>query len=123
MTRSRQSAKQAGSRFERRIADYLKEHLDDRVDRRVKTGSKDRGDLGGIRTITGGRVVAELKDYGGTVHVKDWLDQAETERGNDDAHIGVVIFKRRLIGDPGQEGVLMTVDTLITLLTPTTENR
>ncbi|QWT25494.1 hypothetical protein KPL76_06305 [Subtercola sp. PAMC28395] len=44
MTRSRASAKAAGSSFERSIADYLKVCLaDDRIDRRVKRGNKDTG--------------------------------------------------------------------------------
>lgn len=37
--RSRASAKSAGARFERHIADYLAAHVDDRIDRRVKTGA------------------------------------------------------------------------------------
>lgn len=41
MTRSRASAKTAGSRFERAVADYLAEHVDDRIDRRAKTGAKE----------------------------------------------------------------------------------
>ena len=46
MTRSRATAKQAGSLFERSIADYLAVALnDDRIDRRVKTGAKDKGDI------------------------------------------------------------------------------
>ncbi|MFC7344578.1 hypothetical protein [Saccharopolyspora griseoalba] len=63
--RSRRSAKSAGARFERAIADYLAEHYDDRVDRRPKTGAKDRGDIGGIRlsqALRGGRIVIECKD-------------------------------------------------------------
>lgn len=118
MTRSRQSAKQAGARFEQTIATALADRLqDDRIERRTKNGNKDRGDLTGIRTLTGARVVAELKDYAGTVHVKEWLDQAAVEAGNDDAPIGVVIFKRRGISDPMQQGVLMTVEDLAYLLT------
>jgi hypothetical protein len=45
MARNRQSAKSAGSRFERSIADALAAALDDdRIDRRARTGGKDRGD-------------------------------------------------------------------------------
>ena len=57
MPRNRASAKKAGTSFERLVADYLKQRLnDDRIDRRVKTGNKDRGDIGGGRTIRGARV-------------------------------------------------------------------
>lgn len=117
MTRTRATAKQAGARFERIIADWLAFRLrDDRIDRRVKTGAKDRGDLTGIRTPLGGRVVAELKDYAGRVMVGPWLSEAAVEAGNDDAPVGVVIFKRRGISDPGQQGVLMTVETFARLI-------
>ena len=37
--RSRASAKAAGSRFERSIADVLAATIDDRIDRRVKMGA------------------------------------------------------------------------------------
>ena len=117
MTRNRKSAKAAGARFERDVADYLAAHVDDRIDRRVKTGSADKGDLGGLRTEFGQRVVAELKDYGGQVKVGPWLDEAETERINDDAEVGLVIAKRRGISDPLQQAVIMSVADLVALLT------
>lgn len=115
MTRSRASAKKAGSSFERLIADHLAAVIDDRIDRRVKTGSQDRGDIGGLRHM-GGRVVIEAKDYGGRLMPGPWISEAETERGNDDAIVGLVIAKRRGTTDPGQQFVLMTVDNLTALL-------
>ena len=117
MSRSRASAKQAGSRFEREIADFLAWALDDdRIDRRVKTGAKDRGDIGGVRTINGGRLVLECKNYGGQYKVGEWLREAEVERGNDDAVAGVVVAKRRGTTDPGEQIVFMTVYDLVALL-------
>lgn len=116
MTRTRRSARQAGARFERLIADALAEHLaDDRIDRRVKTGSADRGDIGGIRSY-GRRVVVECKDHGGRYEVGPWLTEAGIERGNDDAAAGLVIAKRRGIADPLEQVVLMTVRDLVVLL-------
>src|SRR5690349_8631746 len=94
MARTRASAKKAGSTFERSLADWLARHVDDRIDRRVKNGAKDRGDIGGLRHM-GGRVVIEAKDYGGRLLPGPWLNEAETERGNDDALCGLVIAKRR----------------------------
>ena len=117
MSRSRASAKAAGARFERSIADCLAEHVDDRIDRRVKTGSKDKGDIAGVRAIGGGRVVLELKDYGGRYNVGPWLTEADIERGNDDALVGAVVAKRRGTADPLEQVVFMTVRDLITLLT------
>lgn len=116
MTRSRASAKKAGSSFERLIGDHLAKHVDDRIDRRVKNGAKDRGDIGGLRHM-GGRVVIEAKDYGGRLMPGPWIAEAETERGNDDALAGLVIAKRRGTTDPGQQFVLMTVNDLTALLT------
>lgn len=119
MTRNRRSAKSAGSTHERLIADYLADVLDDdRVERRAKNGAKDRGDIASVRTLRGGRVVIEAKDYGGQVKVGPWLDEAEVERGNDDAEIGVVVFKRRGFGKTqmAQQGVLMTLETFAKLL-------
>ena len=78
MTRSRTTAKQAGTRFETQHVTWLAERLnDDRIERRRQSGANDRGDVTGVRTIAGARTVIELKDYGGTVHVADWLRQAE----------------------------------------------
>lgn len=116
MARSRASAKAAGARFERSIADHLAAHVDDRIDRRVKTGAKDRGDIAGVRHM-GERVVMELKDYGGRYLVGPWLGEAELERGNDDAAVGMVVAKRRGTTAPGEQVVFMTVDDLIGLLT------
>jgi hypothetical protein len=116
MTRNRASAKQAGARFERLIADHLAATVDDRIDRRVKTGAKDKGDVAGLR-VHGQKVVIEAKDYGGRVLVGPWLNEAEVERGNDDALAGLVIAKRRGTTDPGDQIVLMTVRDLVALIT------
>src|SRR5690606_965661 len=90
--------------------------IDDRIDRRVKTGAKDRGDIGGWR-YAGLRIVAELKDYAGRYLVGPWLGEAEVERMNDDAQVGLVIAKRRGTARPGDQVVFMTLDDLTTLLT------
>jgi hypothetical protein len=115
LSRTRASAKKAGSSFERSTADYLAANVDDRIDRRVKNGAKDRGDIGGLRHM-GGRVVIECKDYGGRLMPGPWTAEAETERGNDDALAGLVVAKRRGTAKPGQQYVLMTVDDLTALL-------
>lgn len=114
MTRSRATAKQAGSSFERQQADYLAAHFGGgTIDRRVKRGIKDTGDIGGVFMPNGGRLVIECKDYAGAVKVKPWLDEAEVERAHDDAAAGIVIVKRRGTAVPGEQLVLMTVDTLL----------
>ena len=116
MARSHASARAAGARFERTIADWLATHVDDRIDRRVKTGNKDKGDIGGLRHM-GGRIVLELKDYGGRYLLGPWLREADIERGNDDAICGAVVIKRRGTTDPGDQVVAMTMRDFVALLT------
>lgn len=114
MARSRASAKAAGSRFERLVADYLSDQVDDRIDRRVRNGAKDRGDIAGVRHM-GERVVIECKDVA-RWSPGEWISEAETERVNDDAIAGVVVAKRRGKGAPGDQVVLMTLADLVALL-------
>lgn len=115
MTRTRASAKKAGSSFERAIADYLAAKVDDRIDRRVKNGAQDRGDIGGVRHM-GGRVVLECKNTAKT-SLGTWATEAETERGNDDALAGVIIHKRHGKGLPADQWVTMTLAEFTALLT------
>ena len=116
MTRNRASAKAAGSSFERLVADFLATRLDDdRIDRRVKRGSDDRGDIGGVRTITGGRVVLEAKNTSRD-NLPAWIREAEVERGNDDALIGVVVHKKHGSANPADQYVTMSLETFAVLL-------
>lgn len=115
-TRSRTSAKSAGAKFERILADYLAKHIDDRIDRRVKTGAKDRGDIGGLRTHHGARVVIEAKNTR-AVSLGQHHNEAETERGNDDALVALLAHKRHGVGAIGKQWITCTVDDLIALIT------
>jgi hypothetical protein len=115
MTRSRASAKKAGTAFERSIADALAHHVDDRIDRRAKTGAKDRGDIGGLRHM-GQRVVIECKDTA-RLELGVWTRETDTERGNDDALVGLTVHKRRGSADPLDQYVTTTLRDLIALLT------
>lgn len=114
--RSRKSAKDAGAAFERKQADWLRDRLDDdRIDRRVKRGVRDRGDIGGVRMIGGGRVVIECKDSA-RLDLSGWLREAEIERGNDDAEIAVVMHKKRGTTAGSDQYVTMTAETFARLL-------
>jgi len=115
MTRSRASAKKAGSSFERSTADYLAQHVDDRIDRRVKNGAKDRGDIGGVR-IHGERVVIECKNTAKT-SLGTWANEAEIERGNDDALMAAIVHKRHGKGQPADQWVTMTLADFAAILT------
>lgn len=117
MARNRNSAKQAGARFERLISDYLRDNLDDRIDRKVRTGARDTGDVANVRDSHNRRICIEAKDYGGKLNLPQWTKEAHTEAENDDAHVGLVIAKRRGTTDPGKQWVVMTVNDLIQLLT------
>ena len=114
MTRNHRSAKKAGTSFERSIADCLATHVDERIDRRVRTG-KDRGDIAGIR-LHGQRVVVECKNTT-RLALGEWMREAEDERGNDDALLGLIVHKRHGKADPLDQWCTFTVRELVALLT------
>lgn len=116
MPRSHASARTAGQKFERAVADYLKDELgDDRIDIRPKNGKNDRGDIGGIKTIRGGAVVIECKNVK-TMTLGSWVNEAERERGNADAAVGIVVHKRHGNGSVGEQFATMTLETLARLI-------
>lgn len=118
MARSRASARAAGSWFEGATASFLSQALgDDRIERRAKNGAKDRGDITGVRTIRGERVVIECKNTTRAT-LGPWLNEAEVERGNDDAAVGVVVHKRTGKGEKamGEQFVTMSLRDFAVLL-------
>ena len=118
MARNRNSAKQAGTKFETLVTRYLRTTLDDdRIERRRLGGAgNDRGDISGLRHM-GQRIVLECKDYGGQLKPGPWVEEAHIEAGNDSALLGIVVAKRRGTTDPGSQFVLMTLNDLVALLT------
>ena len=116
MTRNRKSAKDAGTRFETLIAGYLVKHVANHIERRTRNGTKDRGDISGLRHMNR-RIVVEVKDRGGQAFIGPWLAETEIERLNDDAGVGIVVAKRARKANPGEQLVLMTVNDLVALLT------
>ena len=116
MTRSRQSAKAAGARFERQIADHLDARLPGRIDRQPRTGAKDKGDIAGV-TTTGGQVIAiECKNVTRT-QLANWIHEAHTEADNLGAAAGIIIHKRHGRSAPDAQWVTMTVADLTAILT------
>jgi hypothetical protein len=109
MSRSRASAKQAGTAFESQVVRYLAAALsDDRIERRAKSGAKDCGDISSVRTINQERVVIECKDVV-KLSLGTWINEAEVERGNDDAAMCVVAHKRRGFGEKNMGGTYVTM--------------
>ncbi|MEU5155203.1 hypothetical protein [Glycomyces sp. NPDC021274] len=112
--RTRGSARKAGASFERVVADYMRDTIDDRIDRRVRTGARDCGDIAGLRAH-GQHVAVEVKNCRdwkpGT-----WLREAEKERINDNALAGIVVAKRHGSADPGEQVVLMTLADLVAII-------
>jgi hypothetical protein len=121
MVRNRASAKKAGSAFETLVAEYLAMKLADiRIERRVKSGAKDRGDIAGVKTVAGGHVVVEAKNQARD-GLPQWIKEAEIERKNDDAVTGatvagVVAHKKHGSAKPGEQYVTMTLETFTVLL-------
>ena len=113
--RNRASAKKAGTAFETLIARYLATHVDDRIERRRLSGSKDRGDIAGVRTAFGHRVVVECKNTA-RLALAAWAGEADIARGNDDAQVAVVAHKRHGVGAAGRQWVSMTLDDFVTLI-------
>src|SRR5262245_3571679 len=113
--RNHRSARTAGTRFERQVADTLADYVDENIDRRVKYGNRDRGDITGLRHM-GGRLVVEVKNTS-RLTISSWLDQVDLERGHDDALAGLVVAKRHGHGDPLDAVVLLSLRDLVALLT------
>lgn len=110
------AATRKGTAFETLITHWLRVRLSsDYIERRAKSGANDKGDIAGVRTAMGGRVVIEVKNHN-RHELATWLDEAEIERGNDDAVVGVVMFKRRGTTNPAEQYVLMTAEAFARLL-------
>lgn len=115
VTRTRKSAKAAGARFERVVADYLAEELaDDRIDRAPKAGAKDKGDIANVR-MGGHKVVIECKDVA-RMDLPKWTREAQVEAENASALLGVVVHKRHGVTKPDQQWCTLTLGDLTKLL-------
>lgn len=115
MGRNLKSAKAAGARFERLIADYLNDRLYGlHIDRQVRTGTHDSGDIAGVH-LAGKRIAIECKNVT-RMDLPKWVREAHTEAGNIGAAAGVVIHKRHGNGKPGDQWVTMTVTDFVTIV-------
>ena len=115
VARTRKSAKTAGARFERVVADYLAEELaDDRIDRAPKAGAKDKGDIANVR-MGDHKIVIECKDVA-RMDLPKWTREARVEAENAGALVGIVVHKRHGVAKPGPQWATMTLGDLAKLL-------
>lgn len=111
--------REKGTRMETAVTSYLKDFFEDKGDtigRSALKGSNDEGDIRGMY-FRGGRIVIEVKNCR-KYEPKEWLRQAERERGNADAAYGVVVFHVNGIGlgNMEEQGVLMSLETFCRLI-------
>lgn len=103
--------------FEKQVVEYLRERFGDgTIERRVMGGANDRGDVAGIY-FRGRPFVVEVKNVT-KLRPAQWYGELEAECGNADTDLGAIVWHRPGIGEAhmGQQGVLMTLDTLCELL-------
>ena len=105
-----------GAANEQAVADYLSDVLGEDIERRVKNGKNDRGDISGLY-LGGKRVVMECKCCN-RMELAQWVDEAEVERGNDDAEYAVVEHKRKGMGvkNAGEWYVTMKLETFAAII-------
>lgn len=110
MTRSRRSARQAGTRWETAIVGWLREQGWIHAERRARTGALDQGDITGVIGVC-----IEAKDVN-RIEMAGFLDEANREATNARADVGVAWIKRRGKASPGDGYVLMDGTTFTALL-------
>jgi hypothetical protein len=81
------------------------------AERRAKTGSQDRGDIGGV--VPG--LVVEVKNCA-RLEIAEWLKEVDAETDNAGADLGVCWFKLRGYADPLDWPVMMRGRFFIPLL-------
>ena len=109
--------KRKGTAFESQVARFLSERLGKPgIERRALQGANDRGDIAGV-VVAGRRVVIECKAEK-SLRIPEYLSEAEAERVNDGAWVGVAVCKRRGVGEAnaGNQLVCMTLETFARIL-------
>ena len=105
---SRSKAK--GTAAETAVVRFLQAAGFAQAERRTLNGVKDRGDIAGLPGV-----VIEVKNCA-RQELPAWVEEAELERDNDHATLGVVWHKRRGTTDPGRWFVTMSGDQFAALL-------
>ena len=103
-------SKARGTAWETEIVNTLRSKWWPHAERRTLSGTHDKGDIN-----LHPDVVIEAKDHG-TLKFSQWISEAEKERVNAGASIGVVWAKRRGKASAGDAYVVMTGEQFIELL-------
>jgi hypothetical protein len=103
-------SKAKGTKWATAIVDFLRDNGVPYAEKRNQCGSRDRGDIAGIPLV-----VVEAKDDP-SLSVQAMLREAEAERVNDRADIGVAWTKVRGKASAGDGIVHMTPATFLFLL-------
>jgi hypothetical protein len=123
--RTAATARKSGSTFERAVADALALQWQPGIDRKVRAGAKDEGDIGGM-TVGGQPVVVECKNVR-TMALGTWWNEATDEAANlwdslhakgrapDNTH-AIVVHKRHGWAVGHNQWVTMPLWQLVNLL-------
>lgn len=106
------TAKTKGRETENLAATWLANRLGYSIERRRLSGSADRGDLSGLPDT-----VVEVKSAAHWSPLR-WLREAETERQNDKARLGVVVARPKGKPNPDDWVVIMSMDSFAELWEP-----
>lgn len=110
MTRSRATARKAGTEWETAIVKALVDHGWPNAERRRLSGANDRGDIAGIAGVC-----IEAKNTA-RLDLAAAVDEATTEAANASARIGFAWIKRKGKSSPLDGYVVMTGATVLQLL-------
>jgi hypothetical protein len=99
-----------GTSFETFVVNYLKNFYP-HAERRTLHGTLDKGDITGCDP----RLVFECKNHK-TLNFSGWLHEAEVERINAGAEMGIVVAKRRSYGNPADQYAVVRLEELLLLL-------
>ncbi|NUQ95819.1 MAG: hypothetical protein HOY79_04420 [Streptomyces sp.] len=103
-------SKAKGTSAESAIVQYLRAMGFTQAERRTLNGAYDRGDIAGLPGV-----VIEVKNCA-RQELPGWVAEAEKERDNDGASLGVVWHKRRGKGHPSDWFVTMSGEQFVALL-------
>lgn len=103
-----------GPDFERVMADWFKAQWSRVIDRKVKTGVRDKGDVANFY-IHGHALTIECKNLA-SYDLAGAIKEAEVESVNDASLAGIAVIKRKGKAHPKDQFVVMTAETFITVL-------